>query len=138
MIAKKKEREREQKRARRARIEQERARYIARMEQNSVNTNLINAIIYFAIDRPFDNAYNSDGEITYTNLGIHNKFLEESNISWSDFNKTMGEFSKGNYKDKEKVRKYFETVKNSDKYTEDNKLKENIDLIMINIIDNGV
>ena len=108
------------------------------MEQNSVNTNLINAIIYFAIDRPFDNAYNSDGEITYTNLGIHNKFLEESNISWSDFNKTMGEFSKGNYKDKEKVRKYFETVKNSDKYTEDNKLKENIDLIMINIIDNGV
>ena len=126
------------KRARRAIIEQERARYIARMEQNSVNENLINAIIYFAIDRPFDNAYNSDGEITYTNLGIHYKFLEESNISWSDFNKTMGEFSKGNYKDKEKVRKYFETVKNSDKYTEDNKLKENIDLIMINIIDNGV
>ena len=64
--------------------------------------------------------------------------MDESNISWSDFNKTMGEFSKGNYKDKEKVRKYFETVKKSDKYTEDNKLKENIDLIMRNIIDNGV
>jgi hypothetical protein len=107
------------------------------MEQNSVNKILTGAFIYFAIDRPFDNEYNSDGEIKYTNIGIHNKFLEESNISWSDFNKTMGEFSKGNYKDKEKVRKYFETVKNSDKYTEDNKLKENIDLIMINIIDNN-
>ena len=108
------------------------------MEQNSVNKNLIDAFIYFAIDRPFDNAYNSYGGIKYTDLGIHNNFLKESNISWSDFNKTMSEFSKCNYEHKEKVRNYFETVKKSDKYSEDNKLKENIDLIMRNIIDNDV
>ena len=98
MIAKKKEREREreQKRARIEQGERDREQGERDREQNSVNKILTGAFIYFAIDRPFDNAYNSDGEIKYTNLGIHNKFLEESNISWSDFNKTMGEFSKGN------------------------------------------